>query len=151
MLPGDPWLMAFMPCMNSPIMYQVWSVWPTEHDTSGSVLFLRPSYKRSCGFCLTLSPCVFVCVCVFLIIHFRPAAMLWATLWRSLGHEELRTPANIPGLLPTATWMSLGEDPPGQTSIHSMRQPQPTSWLQLHERPWTRTTLLSHSWISQPQ
>ena len=131
--------MVFMPLYELSHNVSGWSVWSIEYDKSNSMFFEAKLY-RSCVYFLSLS--LSLSVWILLIIHFRSAAMSWTmekpksprTKDSSQHPEKLRPAAN--------SNMSEFERRPSRTGRHSVRQP--SSWLQLHERLWARTTQLSH-------
>ena len=139
--------MVFMPLYELSHNVSGWSVWSIEYDKSNSMFFEAKLY-RSCVYFLSLS--LSLSVWILLIIHFRSAAMSWTmekpksprTKDSSQHPEKLRPAAN--------SNMSEFERRPSRTGRHSVRQP--SSWLQLHERLWVKSTQIKSCldfWLSE--
>lgn len=117
-----------------------WTLWLASKGKSDRMSLLRLAYKKtlvSILFALSDSSC--------LPALMKPAAILWAALWRGPCSKEIRVasgqqPARNAGpegkwMLPTATWVSLEEDPLPE-------EPR-------NETPTTADTLVTAPWETQ--
>ena len=124
---SDFCLLVFTPLWAPPTWYQGWSIWPSEHRKSMSLL--RLSHTR-------LFSCHMVALSFFHpSLCKKPAAMSWVTWQRGPCDGKW-------GLLPTARWVTLGAD---------LSARQAFGWVQPDGRPWARTAQLGSCWIPDLQ
>lgn len=151
MAPGDPHLLIFIHLHRALLHWaRVGALWPREYSRSDEMPLARLGYEWHYRFHHGCSPDL------CWISHSRGSQLLcceqqyggahkvrnWS--FQPMDVKGLRSPANS-NMNELRSRSSTIVEPSDDCSA------QPTSWVQLCERPWYRTTQLRHVWVPVPQ
>ena len=139
MVPNDSLLLEFTPLCNPVQPWTRISLWWLKYFRSDDISPTRLYFKTHCGF-LWASLLIFLGSLALIKADARVLGHLCSFTERSTWWRRDLTSRYI------NCFKSRSSSP---SQAFRRLQPQQTPWLQSHQRPWARTTLLSRSWIPE--